>query len=147
MIHVIPCGAKKAHTARPCPSSALDQGPYFQACRDWARSVAGDDDIRILSARHGFVGLDTWLEPYDTRFGREGSVSIDELVGKHSPGEQAPSFSSAASLTCAQRVTPSPRLVRSPTRVRAESGGAGIGHQNRLAAAKTRSPPPSDPHA
>jgi hypothetical protein len=29
----------------------------------------------------------------------------------------------------------------------AENGGAGIGHQNRLAAAKPRSPPPSDPHA
>ena len=81
MIHVIiPCGAKKAHTARPHPSSALYQGPYFQACRDWARSVAGYNDIRIVSARHGFAGLEAWLEPYDTRFGREGSVSIDELV-------------------------------------------------------------------
>ncbi len=60
MTHVIiPCGAKKAQSGRA--ASLLYEVPYFRACRDWARSVAGDDDIRILSAKHAFFSFSASL--------------------------------------------------------------------------------------
>ena len=44
-----------------------------------ASSVAGDEDICILSAKHSFLSLTDRLEPYDTRLGQDGSISDEEL--------------------------------------------------------------------
>jgi hypothetical protein len=69
---IIPCGFKKrTQTSRACD---LYQGPYFKANLKWARSVAPDDLIFILSAKHGLVTLFRELEPYDLKMGESGSV-------------------------------------------------------------------------
>ena len=47
--------------------------------------VAGDGDIRILPAKHGFVSLTDWLEPYDARFGQDGPISDEELGPRAEP--------------------------------------------------------------
>ncbi len=51
----------------------------FAPAETHARSVAGDEDIRILPAKRGFVSLTDWLEPYDTRSGQDDSISDEEL--------------------------------------------------------------------
>lgn len=77
MIVVISCGAKKRDVA----SRAIDlyQGSYFKAARNWARSIAPDSRIYIMSAKYGLLPANKVVEPYNLRMGQAGSVSIATL--------------------------------------------------------------------
>ena len=52
----------------------------FAPAEPHARSLAGADDIRILSAKHGLVSFSASLESNDTCFRQEGRISHDELA-------------------------------------------------------------------
>ena len=39
----------------------------------------GADVVLVLSARHGLVGLDEVIEPYDLRMGEPGAVGVEQL--------------------------------------------------------------------
>lgn len=69
-------GVKVAHAA---PAADLYFGPYFSDCLSFARSVADEEDIRILAAKHGLVELDRILEPYDTRIGDADAITAEQL--------------------------------------------------------------------
>lgn len=77
MIVVISCGAKK----QAVPSRAIDlyQGSYFKAARNWARSVAPDARIFIMSAKYGLLPANKVVEPYNLRMGQAGSVTVATL--------------------------------------------------------------------
>jgi hypothetical protein len=68
---IVACGAKK--TGRPGPAADLYTGAYFRACLRYGFTLVESDGVRsgrwrrvrILSAKHGLVLLDTWLQPYN----------------------------------------------------------------------------------
>lgn len=74
---IIPCGFKKR--AVKCRASELYQGPYFNMNLKWARSVAADECIFILSAKHGFLRLNNVVEPYDLKMGQSDCISPDTV--------------------------------------------------------------------
>jgi hypothetical protein len=47
------------------PAADLYTGPFFRQCLGYARAVAQDADIRILSPRHGLLKLTDVVAPYD----------------------------------------------------------------------------------
>src|SRR5271166_5638853 len=71
--------ARRRRRAAALPAS-LTKARTFAPAEPHARSVAGDDDIRILSAKHGLVSFSASLESNDTCFGQEGRISHDELA-------------------------------------------------------------------
>lgn len=73
-IVIIPCGFKKAITI----SSAkyLYLGPYFKSNLKLARALTIDENIYILSAKHGLLKLNDKIEPYNLKMGMKGSVSF-----------------------------------------------------------------------
>lgn len=77
MIVVISCGAKKQ--AVPSRAINLYQGSYFKAARNWARSVAPDARIFIMSAKYGLLPANKVVEPYNLRMGQAGSVTVATL--------------------------------------------------------------------
>jgi hypothetical protein len=72
---VVSCGAQKR--PQPAPAAQIYTGPYFVAALACARRLADDKDIRILSAKHGLLRLDTIVEPYEQRFGRPGAIDVE----------------------------------------------------------------------
>lgn len=75
---IIPCSFTKAREARP--AAELYQGAFFTAALMAARSEVADDDIFILSAKHGLLALTDVVEPYDVAMGDAGSITDDELA-------------------------------------------------------------------
>src|SRR5208282_2165554 len=71
--------ARRRRRAAALPAS-LTKARSFAPAEPHARSLAGDDDIRILSAKHGLVSFSASLESNDTCFGQEGRISHDELA-------------------------------------------------------------------
>jgi hypothetical protein len=83
---VIACGRAKSAMPRKCSelytsdtfrhfavsASALAKSESDFTGRDWAPAV--------LSAKHGLVGFDHVLDPYDLTMGQPGCVTVDELV-------------------------------------------------------------------
>lgn len=78
MICITPCGKKKG--PRYAKARDLYQGPYFKACLAYARSLLPEDRIFILSAKHGLIRTDEWLEPYELRFGNPGAITADKIA-------------------------------------------------------------------
>lgn len=76
---VVPCGGRKLQ--RPAPAGALYVGPYHRACRRAAAALSPRRTL-ILSARHGLVGLDEVLAPYDTTFGDPDAVTADHVAAQ-----------------------------------------------------------------
>jgi hypothetical protein len=74
---IIPCGGAKL--TQPAPAADLYIGSMFADTLRTARTMTSDENIRILSAKHGLVKLDTILEPYDVKMGDAQSVSMDKL--------------------------------------------------------------------
>lgn len=68
---VIPCGARKLD--RPARAADMYVGSYHRACRRAADALR-PDRLLILSARHGLLGLDDEIEPYDTPHGAADAV-------------------------------------------------------------------------
>ena len=74
---VVPCGGDKAST--PAPAAELYVGSYFRSLLAAARTITSDDRILVLSGLHGFVALDTVLDPYEQRIDRDGAVTDSTL--------------------------------------------------------------------
>lgn len=77
---VTPCGARKLD--KPARAAELYTGSYFRASIKYARTLAPDDRIRILSARHGLIPLDRLVAPYELRFGQPGALDVPDLIGQ-----------------------------------------------------------------
>jgi len=60
---LISCGSEKLD--RATPAADLYTGPLFRLQLELARQWVKDENIRILSAKHGVVELDQVVEPYD----------------------------------------------------------------------------------
>ena len=58
---IIPCGAAKL--SHPAKAAELYTGSMFADALRTARSMTTDENIRILSAKHGLVRLDHVLDP------------------------------------------------------------------------------------
>lgn len=77
MIVIIPCGSKKRqHETR---AENLYVGSYFKMNLKWAKSVTSDEQIYILSAKHGLLKLNQKIKPYEQYMGKPGSISIETL--------------------------------------------------------------------
>ena len=86
----------------PAPAKDLyDTSAYFRVMRRWAR--ARGDPWFILSAKHGLVRPDTWLEPYDerglsveqaetiaTQLHADGVTTVHLTAGRDYTGELVP---------------------------------------------------------
>ncbi|MFJ4741083.1 DUF6884 domain-containing protein [Streptomyces sp. NPDC088775] len=85
---IVPCGGKKAETAKgqpvdAAPAGELYTGSYHAATRKAAKQLARPGDrIVIMSARFGLVDLTEWLPNYDLRAGDPGTVDADTLKGQ-----------------------------------------------------------------
>ncbi|MFP4895801.1 DUF6884 domain-containing protein [Paraburkholderia sp. EG304] len=77
MIAVIPCGGSKLRYAARAVN--LYTGTYFRANRAYALSLVPINRLFILSARHGLIPSDRWLEPYEQTFNRPGHVERSRL--------------------------------------------------------------------
>jgi hypothetical protein len=83
---VIPCAAEKLD--RKAPAVELYDSPNFRhtlgmACAhalDTARELDVTTKVMILSAKHGLVELGDVIDPYDTKMGQDGCVTVTELV-------------------------------------------------------------------
>jgi hypothetical protein len=86
---IVTCGASKA--SRPLPAADLYTGGYYRMCLAYARTLAPDSNIRILSALHGLLPLDRVVAPYEMSVGDAGAISPDAL--RRQAGEQGLLFS------------------------------------------------------
>ena len=75
---IIPCGASKL--SHPAPASELYTGSMFADALRTARTMTADENIRILSAKHGLVRLDHVIEPYEMKMSHKDSVTGFRLV-------------------------------------------------------------------
>jgi len=71
-VYVVPCGADKLD--RPARARELYIGSMFKTALRSAEAL-GDGEIIILSALHGLLDPDDWVEPYNMKMGDKGSVS------------------------------------------------------------------------
>lgn len=75
---VVGCGrGKLGHRAQ---AAELYTGQHFTACLQTALAIAPPEAVRILSAKHGLVGLADELDPYDVTLGQPGAITPNELV-------------------------------------------------------------------
>jgi len=65
LLVIIPCS--KGKLDHPAPAAELYTGPMFTMALRAARVLVPDEQIRVLSGKHGFVRLDKGLRPYDQR--------------------------------------------------------------------------------
>jgi hypothetical protein len=77
--------AARSRRGTRAPLTSFTKARAFGPAETHASSVAGDEGIRILPAKHGFGSLTDWLEPYDARFGQDGSISDEELGRQAEP--------------------------------------------------------------
>jgi hypothetical protein len=86
---IIPCGSAKLDHA--APAAELYTGSMFLDALRTARTMTTDENIRILSAKHGLVRLDHVLEPYEMKMTDKESVTgyrlVMQLVGLKFDGE------------------------------------------------------------
>jgi len=68
VVGIIPCSAAKGQMM--AHAEFLYESQNFQAQLECAKSNC--DEVLILSAKHGLLSLDEWVEPYDVKMG-EGS--------------------------------------------------------------------------
>src|SRR5262245_34672112 len=80
MMVIVACGAKKLD--RAARARDLYVGPYFRACLAYALKIARAKRIWLLSAKHGLVGLNDFIEPYDKKLGAPFSVTEFSLTGQ-----------------------------------------------------------------
>jgi hypothetical protein len=74
---IIPCGGAKLDTA--APARDIYTGSMFRDALGTALELVDAEHVLILSALHGLVTLDTVIEPYDLKMGRNGSISQASL--------------------------------------------------------------------
>jgi len=78
-VALIGCGSEKA--ARTCAARSLYTSALFRAALRW--SLLHCDRVFILSAKHGLLGLDEVIEPYDETLPRDvaGRLAWGRKVG------------------------------------------------------------------
>ncbi len=76
---LIACGGRKQTGANRFAARCLYTGSLFTASLTAARALTTERLICVLSARHGFVRLDTFLRPYEQRWGQPGEISAAKL--------------------------------------------------------------------
>lgn len=77
---VIPCGKSKADHATA--AADLYRGNFFRACLTYARSLAPDERIVILSGKHGLLTLDTVVAPYEQRIDKPGAITAAAVMAQ-----------------------------------------------------------------
>ena len=77
---IIPCGGAKLETSAQAADIYI--GSMFSDTLRTARTMTSEENIRILSAKHGLIALDTIVEPYDLKMGQKGSVTSETLAGQ-----------------------------------------------------------------
>ena len=75
---IIPCGGAKLKT--PANAGDIYIGSMFRDQLATALTMTTPENIRILSAKHGLIALDTIVEPYDLKMGQKGSVTSATLA-------------------------------------------------------------------
>jgi hypothetical protein len=75
---IIPCGGAKLKTSTK--AGHLYIGSMFRDQLATALTMTTPENIRILSAKHGLIELDTIVEPYDLKMGQKGSVTTATLA-------------------------------------------------------------------
>jgi len=88
-IVVIPCSAAKmaeATTARELYAASPNFNYSLTSAMNHAAETAKSErvttEVMILSAKHGLIGLDEVLAPYDTKMGQEGSIAPAALAAQ-----------------------------------------------------------------
>ncbi len=77
MLVIIGCGqSKRAGTHE---AASLYTSGYFRLKLAYARTIAKDDSILILSGKYGFVRLNERISSYDQHIGNVGAVSDASL--------------------------------------------------------------------
>lgn len=74
---IIPCGGRKLTTR--CSADLMYTGPYHRACKRFAMSVTGPENVLILSARYGLLRLTDEIDTYDLKMGQTGSVKPETV--------------------------------------------------------------------
>lgn len=74
MIVVISCGDKKQSV--PTTAAELYTGKYFKDCLRYARSIAKDRDIYIMSAKYGLIRTTRVIAPYNTTMNKHQLTAI-----------------------------------------------------------------------
>jgi hypothetical protein len=77
MIVIVCCGGKKADV--PMPAAEMYRGRYFKMCLKYARSIAKEKDIYIMSAKHGFMRTTKVIAPYDATMEKSQSLTASML--------------------------------------------------------------------
>jgi len=75
---LIPCGAAKLD--RAAFAAEVYTSSHFRLGLQAALALTVPERVRIVSARHGLVRLDAWLEPYDATIPTDTAPERDELV-------------------------------------------------------------------
>ena len=123
---IIPCGAAKL--SHPAEAAELYTGSMFADALRTARTMTTDDNIRILSAKHGLVRLDHVLEPYEMKMSDKDSVTgfrlVMQLVGLQFEG----TIEALLPKQYLNRMTSAANAVNA-TVVNHFDGCAGIGYQ------------------
>jgi hypothetical protein len=75
-MYVVPCGAAKLDHA--APAAELYTGAHFRYVLNAALELADGDRsrVRIISALHGLLELDTVVAPYDVKMGDRNSIAV-----------------------------------------------------------------------
>jgi hypothetical protein len=136
---VVACSAAKLD--RPAPARQLYTGTLFTLALRAARALVDDDWIRVMSARHGLVGLDVELAPYEQRMADEGAVSVRVMRAQ---AERLYPQPDAVVLLTPKAYTERGRLIW-PAAACPLEGALGIGEiRQRLAVIARRGIEPSD---
>jgi len=69
---IIPCGGAKLET--PANARDLYIGSMYRDQLATALTMTTPENIRILSAKHGLIALDTIVEPYDVKMGDADTI-------------------------------------------------------------------------
>ncbi len=82
---LVTCGAAKQPTAHPAGQMYL--GSYHRLALRAAHALTDPAAIRVLSASHGLLELETIIEPYDTRITDPDAITAPELLAQaHAQG-------------------------------------------------------------
>lgn len=75
---IVSCGSSKR--AEATQARRLYTGTNFLLTWRAAEALSPTEGILILSAKHGLIGPETVIEPYNIRMGRPGSVKLATLM-------------------------------------------------------------------
>lgn len=156
-LFVIPCGAAKL--PHPSHARSLYTGAMFQYCltvveeeAELAGAAGHNVAVRILSARHGLLDLDTRVEPYEQRMTDRDAVPTAVVAGQLMPLVQAIGTEIHAFLPrpyLAKLLAAHELLERRDRRVRIHDhyrGARGIGYQRQVLATLRSTRNTRDPH-